>query len=458
MRLLSPEEWAVYQGALIALWTDSAHAYALYEPGELVAVALREGAYPALPYPGADWFQRLTKDLRGHVAVGFQATGTAIEQFRTPDGRAAWPDFTGPEGEGVHQVAVGPVYGDITAPAHFRFFVTGEQVLKLHIRAGYAYRGILALMRGKSPSQAAPYAARVTGDATVAHSLAFARAVEAALGVEPPERAQFLRGVMAELERLANHCGDLGEIAGIVGFACLESRFALLRDYVANTAQSLFGHRLMMDVVCPGGVTRDMAQTGGEWLHGTLDAIETELPELFQVFTDSTNMQDRMVGEGVVVPDLVWAYNAGGYVGRGSGKREDARLRPGYPPYTSFSLTAPVEQEGDVMARIRVRVAEIFESISLIRQFLAALPGGSLAITLPDVVAEGKMGVGVAESFRGPVWYWLKIEAEQIQEIFMVDASASLWPVLEHIASASELAAFPLLERSLNPSRAGTDG
>lgn len=458
MRLLSPEDWTAYQGILIALWTDSAHAYALYEPGELVAVALQEGAYPALPYPGADWFQRLAKDLNGHTAIGFQPTGTAIEQFRTPDGRAAWPEFIGPEGEGVHQVAVGPVYGEITEPAHFRFFVKGEQVLKLHIRSGYAHRGILARMRGKSPLQAAPYAARVTGDATVAHSLAFARAVEEALGVEVPERAQFLRGVMAELERLAHHCADLGEMAAIGGFACLESRFALLQEYVANTAQSLFGHRLMMDAVCPGGVARDMAQTGEDWLYGTLDVIESELPGLCRGFMDSASLQDRMAGEGVVTPHLAQAYNVGGYVGRGSGRREDARLRPGYPPYTAFDLTIQVEQEGDIMARIRVRVAEIFEAIRLIRQFLVALPDGPLAMVLPEALVERRMGLGVAESFRGPVWYWLKIENEQIQEAFMVDASASLWPVLEIIASTSSLAAFPLLERSLNPSCAGVDG
>lgn len=455
MKLLDPDSWSAYQGAFIGLWTDSTHAYALYEPGELVAVLLQDGAYPALPYPGADWFQRLAKDLNGHIAVGFEAEGTAIEQFRAPDGRAAWPAFNGPDDEGVHQFALGPVYGDITEPAHFRIFVLGESVLKLQTRLGYAHRGILELLRGKSPRQAARYAARITGDSTIAHSIAFARAAEAALGVEAPARAHFLRGLMAEIERLANHFGDLGEIAEITRFMPLAARCAGLREVLADVASMVFGHRLMMDIVVPGGVTKDIDEGGADMLQDMLATIERELVSVHRIFETTASLKDRLVGIGIIPPALAASYNAAGYVGRGSGQVHDARKSPGYPPYTGLEMPVPVEQAGDIDARVKVRLAEMVASISLIRQFLSALPDGPVALAMP---AASGAGLAVAESFRGPVWHWLKIENGQIQDGFMIDASATHWALLAMAAPASILADLPLIERSINPSAAAVDG
>lgn len=452
MKILLPDEWSAYQGEFIALWTDVDYAYALYEPGELIAVALQDGSYPALPYPGADWFQRLAKDLQGHTAIGFEALDTAVEQFRAPDGRAAWPDFTSPAGEGVHQLALGPVFGDITEPIHFRFFLMGERILKLQTRRGYAHRDILGLMQGKSARQAARYAARVSGDATVAHSIAFARAAEVALGAEVPERAHFLRAVMAEIERLANHCGDLAEIAKIAGSGLMESQFAMLRECLVAAADAAFGHRLMMDIVVPGGVAKDISGEGDAWLRGALNRLQGELPNLQEVFRGA--MEEQVTGVGIVSEAFARAFNAGGFVGRGSGLACDARVVPSYPPYQAFPINVPVEQVGDVAARIRVRLTEINESLGLVQNLLAALPSGPLAVALPTQTGAG---LGVAESFRGPVWYWLKIENGHIQAAFVADASATHWKILEQAACGLNLSDFQVLERSLSPSVAGGD-
>ncbi len=454
MKLLSPEAWAVHKGHFIALWTDATRAYALYEPGELVAVELRDGAYPALHYPGANWFQRLAKDLNGHTAKGFNDTRTAVEHFREPDGRAAWPDFRSPDVEGVHQVAVGPIHAGIIEPGHFRFSVVGDQVLKLEARLGYAHKGTLGLMRGKSPRQAARYAARISGDATVAHAIAFARAAEAALDMKVPERAYYLRAVMAEIERLANHTSDIGAIAGDAGFAFLDARFALARERFCAAVQAAFGHRLMMDVVVPGGVAGDLAEGGADAVKDALDALEQELPSLRRVFEDYASLQDRVVGTGIIPPELAMAYHAGGYVGRASGQRRDARVEPGYPPYAEFGLSVPMEQDGDVAARIKIRLEEIPESIRLIRNILEVLPEGPLALAPP---AASGMGLGVAESFRGPVWHWLNIDNGQIQDAFVADASALHWPLLEYAATTAILADFPLINKSINGSYSGVD-
>jgi Ni,Fe-hydrogenase III large subunit len=456
LTVLTADEWAARDGKLIASWTDTANAYALYQPGLLVTTSLREGAYPALSnrHPGAAWFERLAHDLNGHTATGAADTRPAIEQFRAADGKAAWPEFASPVVEGVHQVAVGPVHAGIIEPGHFRFSVVGEQILHLETRLGYTHKGTLALMRGKSPRLAARFAARVSGDATVAHALAFAHAAEAALEITPPPRAVALRAVMAEIERLANHAGDIGAIAGDAGFAFLDSRFAWHRESCCAAAYAAFGHRLMMDAIIPGGVAADIKIDGGAAITRALDALETESPRLIRVFEDYASLQDRLVGTGIIPPALVARYAAGGFVARASGQRVDARLCPGYAPYAQLGLQVPVESDGDIAARVRIRLAELAESTRLIRVLLQTLPEGQIAIAPPT---GSGMGLGVAESFRGPVWYWLNIAVGLITDVFVADASTLHWPLLETAARSGIVADFPLINRSINASYSGVD-
>jgi Ni,Fe-hydrogenase III large subunit len=451
---LTPQEWQDHPGEFIALWTDAATAYAIYHPGTLVSTPLADNAYPALNHPGAAWFQRLAHDTYGHIAVGAADTRPAIEHFRAPDGTAPWPEFAAPEGEGTHRISVGPIHAGIIEPGNFRFSLRGEQVLKLETRLGYSHKGTLALMRNKTPRLAARFAARISGDATIAHSLAFAHAAESALGVAPPPRAIYLRAVMAELERLANHTSDIGALSGDAGFAFLDARLAWHRESLCSAAHQAFGHRLMMDMVIPGGIASDIRPPGPDAIAAALDALETELPDLTRIFEDYASLQDRMVGTGLIPPELAQAYAAGGVVGRASGRRHDARITPGYAPYENFGVEVFVETAGDVAGRIRIRLAEIDESIRLIRDLLANLPDSALSLPLP---AGSGMGLGVAESFRGPAWHWLRLESGSIADIFIADPSTLHWPLLEHAATTAILADFPLINKSINASYSGVD-
>jgi Ni,Fe-hydrogenase III large subunit len=455
MNFCAPTEWQNTPGEFIALWTDSSTAYALFK-GAFAATALIDGGYPALSktHPGAAWFEKLAFDLNGHKALGVTHATTAINHHRAADGTAPWPEFLLPPGEGVHQMAVGPIHAGIIEPGHFRFGIIGEKVLKLEARLGYSHKGTLALMRGKSPRLAARFAARISGDSTVSHGIAFAHAAEAALNVAAPPRAVFLRAVMAEIERMANHSSDIGAIAGDAGFAFLDARFAWHRESLCAAANAAFGHRLMMDMVIPGGVAGDIKTGGAAAIHRSLDALEIELPRLKRVFEDYASLQDRLVGTGHISAHQAERYAAGGITGRASGRETDARLSPGYPPYDRLDLTIAVETDGDVAARVRVRLAELIESTNLIRTLLDSMPEGDLTVALPNVSG---FGLGVAETFRGPAWHWLKIESGLITDAFIADPSTLLWPLLEHAAATAIIADFPLINKSINASYSGVD-
>jgi Ni,Fe-hydrogenase III large subunit len=456
MKFVTGDTWQNYDGEFIALWTSGDRAHALFK-GEYLTTDIVDNAYPALSpkHPGAAWFERLALDLNNRRPFGITHPHTAINHSRAPDGTALWPEFPPPVGtDGIHQIAVGPIHAGIIEPGHFRFSVIGEKIFSLHARLGYSHKGTLALMRGKSPRLAARFAARISGDATVAHSLAFAQAAESALQIIPPERAQYLRAIMAELERMANHTSDIGAIAGDAGFAFLDSRFAWHRESLCAAAHAAFGHRLMMDSIIPGGIAADIKPTAPEFLLRALDALDVELPSLTRVFEDYASLQDRLVGTGHIGAHLVRSYAAGGYVGRASGRQTDSRTDPGYPPYNSYDLNIPIDHDGDVAARIRIRIAELIESARLIRLFLHDLPAGPVSIPVPTTSG---IGLGVAESFRGPAWTWLKIDLGMITDIFIADPSTLHWPLLEHAAATSIVADFPLINKSINASYSGVD-
>jgi Ni,Fe-hydrogenase III large subunit len=309
-------------------------------------------------------------------------------------------------------------------------------------------------MRGKSPRAAARFAARLSGDSTVAHSIAFAHAAEAAAFAEPPPRARALRAVMGEVERLANHLGDIGAIAGDASFAFLPARYGWHREAVLRAAARAFGHRLMMDCVVPGGVAVDIAPEGAAALLAALAALERELPNLARIYDDYSSLADRMVGTGVVKPALAAGFAAGGFVGRASGRAFDVRRTPGYAPYDTLEFAVPVLAEGDVDARVRVRGLELAESIRLLRALLGGLPEGALSVALPMTSGEG---LGWAEGFRGDIWHWLRLDGGQIASAFMRDPSWLQWPLLQAAIHGNIIADFPLCNKSFNCAYSGVD-
>ncbi|MGH6618625.1 MAG: NADH-quinone oxidoreductase subunit C [Alphaproteobacteria bacterium] len=449
---------------LLGLWGEAAavHMALLDEgAGETAVVSLDcpDGRYPSVAqrHPPALRLERAARDLFGLTPRGLPDMRPWLDHGRwaETDPPPRPYDFLPAEGEGLHQVAVGPVHAGIIEPGHFRFTVNGETVVRLEQRFGYAHKGVESLMAGAALMPAARVAGRVSGDSTVAYAFAFARAAEAALGVEPPDRAQWLRALMAELERLANHFGDFGAVCNDAAFPILHAHAAVLRERVLRAADVCFGHRFMRDRIVPGGVASDMAAGSTDILHGLVAGLRQRFPKLVELYDKTTSLQDRTVATGIVKPPLARQYGAGGFVGRASGRPFDARRTLGYPPYDELRFDVPVLDRGDVDARVWIRIREVEQSMSLVEQILRGMPGGPIVTGLPSRAGEG---MALVEGFRGDVLAWLRIGGDgKVVRCHLRDPSWFQWPLVEAAVEGNIVADFPLCNKSFNCSYSGHD-
>ena len=371
------------------------------------------------------------------------------------DPRPAY-EFLPVEGESLHRIPVGPVHAGIIEPGHFRFTASGETVVRLEQRLGYVHKGIESLTAGATLERAAKLAARSSGDSTVAYGIAFAQAAEAALDIEAPQRALYLRALMAELERLANHFGDIGAICNDASFTIMHVHCGILREQVLRAAKACFGHRLMMDCVVPGGVAVDLRAAGLAELRGALKIFADRFPRLVELYDNTASLQDRTVSTGIVRADYARTFGAPGYVGRASGRDFDARKSLAYAPYDELDFAVPVLTAGDVNARVWIRIREVEQSLALIEQILARLPEGPIATVRGAENASGE-GSGLVEGFRGDVLASVRLDDGHVAHCHLRDPSWFQWPLLEAAIEGNIVADFPLCNKSFNCSYAGHD-
>jgi Ni,Fe-hydrogenase III large subunit len=460
--------------SLLGLWGDgdAVHCALFDEQAKragLATLAAHDGRVPSLGvfHAPALRLERAVQDVCGLDVVALPDKRPWLDHGRwtTPSplaggrGRRSQEpyQFLGADGESLHQIPVGPVHAGIIEPGHFRFTANGETVVRLEARLGYVHKGVEGLMAGKTPEEAARIAARVSGDSTVAYSWTFSRAVELALGVEPPARALALRAVMAELERIANHLGDIGAVCNDAAFALMHTECGILREHCLRTAVACFGHRLMMDRIVPGGCATDFTAEGVDAIRVLLRRIEARLPELVELYDNTASLQDRTVGTGILKADLAARFACGGYIGRASGRAFDARRDLPYAPYDAFTPSVPVLAEGDVDARVRIRMMEVQASVELLERLLAGIPGGEIRSALPALgsVIEA---TAVVEGFRGDVLAYLRLGADQrIERCHLRDPSWFQWPLLEAAIEGNIVADFPLCNKSFNCSYSGHD-
>jgi Ni,Fe-hydrogenase III large subunit len=468
-------ELAAGRATLFGLWGDTAavHMAIVDETNRAVTVVsidCPDGTFPSVAalHPPALRLERAirslhglepigTPDARPWLDLGFWGLRHPLGDLKPASDEQQPYAFLPTEGESLHQIPVGPVHAGIIEPGHFRFTASGETVVRLEQRLGYVHKGIESLMRNATLEKASRLAARTSGDSTVAYALAFAQAVEAALDITVPARALYLRALMAEFERLANHFGDIGAICNDASFSLMHAHCGILREHVLRAADACFGHRLMMDRIIPGGIVVDLKPDAAKHIQDTLLELRRRFPPLIELYDNTASLQDRTVSTGIVSADLARRFGAGGYVGRASGRDFDARKAIAYPPYDQLNFAVPVLTDGDVNARVWVRIREVEQSLALLDQILQRMPVGPIATSVTAAAGSRSEGLGLAESFRGDVLAWVALDGQTVIGCHLRDPSWFQWPLLEAAIKNNIVADFPLCNKSFNCSYSGHD-
>ena len=396
---------------------------------------LRHGAWRSDSHP-------LRKDVRPEADL--------------PEGDARY-DFIRVEGEGVHEIPVGPVHAGIIEPGHFRFSVVGERVLRLEQRMGYTHKGIEKRFEALSAEEGVRLAGRVSGDSTVAFAWAYSMALEGASGAEPAARGAWLRALLLERERIANHLGDLGYLGNDGGLAFGLAQFSRLKEDLLRTNRRLFGHRYLMDRVVPGGVVADLDKEGVDAILREVARLEEELVALRAIYYDHPGLQDRCINCGRLTAQLAGQLGVVGLAARASGHAIDARVFPALPPYDVLQPKLCAHRNGDVASRIVVRFEELFESLELQCRIVRELPAGPVRAPLPQA-SGGRFGVGWVEGWRGEVFVMLEVGPDgRIRRCHPHDPSWQNWPAVEYAVLGNIVPDFPLINKSFNLSYSGAD-
>ena len=430
--------------------------------------------YPdlSLIFPAANRMQRAAFDLVGIPSDSddqrpwLWLASWPIDQFPLRRDFVASPKwepgqeeyaFVKVAGDGVHEIPVGPVHAGIIEPGHFRFQIVGEKVLRLEERLGYTHKGIEKRFEALSLDEGHRLAGRVSGDSTVAYAWAYSQALEAIAETAPSARALWLRALALERERIANHLGDLGYLGNDGGFAFGLSQFSRLKEQVLRTNLALFGHRLAMDYVVPGGVTRDLPAGARVSIADECSMLEREVRVLRDIYDEHDGLQDRFRLCGIVAPELAAKLGLTGLAGRASGQPYDVRRDFPAPPYDTLGVNVAAVSAGDVAARVAVRFDEIAESLRLVRAILDGLPDGDLVVDVREPKVFRK-GLGYVEGWRGPVLVALECGPDgAVRRCHPHDPSVANWPVLEHAVIGNIVPDFPLINKSFNLSYSGQD-
>ena len=472
-------------GRLLALWgsnrADSSggqriRAVAVTPPHVLLVsinASHSTGVYPGIAdiFPSAGRLQRAHFDMNGLRATDsderpwLRHSAWPVDFFPLRDERIPAPadrpvddyPFVRVEGDGVHEIPVGPVHAGIIEPGHFRFSVVGEKVLRLEERLGYVHKGIERRFNDLPILEGHRLAARVSGDSGVAYSWAYCDALEGMTATSPPPRATWLRALALELERAANHLGDLGALGNDAGFAFGLSQFLRLKERLLRAVDASLGQRYLLDFVVPGGTARDLTAVDCETLTRCLDGVAAEAQELRAIYDDHAGLRDRFSGAGRLDAELANWLGVVGLAGRASSQPLDLRLDLMQAPYVQLNLRRAVQSDGDVLARVAIRFDELAESLRVAREILGTLPSGphQTSVVAPPA---GSCAVGLVEGWRGPVVVGLEAGADgSIDRCHPQDPSWHNWPALEHAIIGNIVPDFPLINKSFNLSYSGHD-
>ena len=361
------------------------------------------------------------------------------------------------EGEGLHEITVGPVHAGIIEPGHFRFSVEGETIINLESRLYFVHKGIEKLFETMTHTAAVELAERISGDSSVAHAMAFCQAVESLASVTIPQRAAYLRVVLLELERINNHIADVGAICTDTGFAFANAHAMRLREEVLRLNARLVGHRLLRGALVPGGLRCDLSPAQVRDVRATVGRVVAEFDEVVEIAINNASVLDRLHGTGRLTEKTARDMQVVGVAARASGIDADARRDHPFAAYGHLQVNVPVLSSGDVWARLMMRVEEAHEAFNLITRALDALPEGKTLQPI-DALTAGASDFGLVEGWRGPIWHWVVAgEDNLLSRVKVKDPSFANWPALNYAILKNIVPDFPLVNKSFNLSYAGND-
>ena len=440
-----------------------------------VPIAAGEARFPSLAaeLPSLNWQEREIQDWFGLEAQDHPNPRRVALHDNWPDVHPlrkefaidqVLPPFEGERheyrptlGEGVFQVPVGPVHAGIIEPGHFNFAVAGEPILYLQLRMFYTHKGTEKLFEHLPIHRAVFLAESISGDSAFSHGIAFCQAIETAAEMAVPPRAQAMRTIVLELERLYNHIADIGAIATDVGFVVAHAHAGTLREKLVQLNEHLTGSRLLRGFVSIGGVRRNWRVSQLETLRNALDVVETEFDGLIALIKSSDSTRDRLEHTGFLHPDKAKALGIVGVGGRASGVDLDVRRDHPYAAYGSLDFRVPVYQGGDVWHRMQVRIDEVKESIGMIRALLAQMPDGPACGPAQEVPA-GRCALSAVEGWRGEILHWVRTApGNRLERCKIKDPSVNNWPALVEAVQGNIIADFPVINKSFNLSYSATD-
>jgi len=481
--LVAVSQWLAEQGAVLSIMTGADERcidgnFRLYYGFSLdqfdmflfLVVSIKEPdlTYPSLtPYiPAAHWYEREAMDMLGLRPEGHPQPNRLVLHHNWPLGmRPLRKDFLKEnigevtedkaehrfhqvEGEGSFYVPVGPIHAGIIEPGHFRFATAGEKIVSLEARLFYTHRGIEKQAEGLDFQEGLALAERICGVCAYSHSTSYCQALERIAGIEMPRRAQFIRTLLLEMERLYNHIGDIGNICAGVGLAFGSSHGSRIKERLQRLNKYLTGHRFLRGINKPGGLKFDLPLDFKNRLNKDLVEIEEDVSQLVEILLENVVFLNRINTTGIITLDNVKDLAVVGPAARGAGWDRDCRKIHPYGIYGELDFEVPISTTGDVASRFKMRIWEAAESFKILRQILEKIPEGPISIELGKIPPY-QFALGYVESARGEDIHWLMTgENNTIYRYRIRSASYPNWPVVPLAVRDNIVPDFPLINKS----------
>ncbi len=368
-----------------------------------------------------------------------------------------FPFFT-MTGDEVHEVAVGPIHAGVIEPGHFRFMCQGETVHHLEIQLGYQHRGIEGLLIKNRLKYPVHLAESIAGDSVIAHSSTYVQALESLCRTDISRRAQSIRAVALELERIAIHIGDLAAISNDVAYLLGNSVFGANRTLIVNTLLAICGSRYGRGLIRPGGVVFDISHNMAEEITGTLEAVKRVISDMCEKMFETPTVLSRLEFTGTVDTKTAGDMGMVGIAARASGLQHDVRSDFPSGIYRYFPIHKITMDSGDVFARTYLRYVEIKQSIDFIMEQLENLQNTKLLMTPLLKPARNSFTVSMTEGWRGEIVHSaISDTSGNIARYKIKDPSFNNWFGLAQAVRGNGVSDFPLCNKSFNLSYAGHD-